>query len=73
MHFLGVAERYWHNPDLNGIAVFGKDIRAVLALSCQKLFFEDGHSYYHYGPIEVGAGSDYGRRDMDLQVAPHLP
>jgi hypothetical protein len=36
MHFLNVAECYWHNPDLNSIQVFGKDIRAVLVVSCQK-------------------------------------
>ena len=53
MHFLNVAECYWHNPDLNCIQVFGKDIRALLAVSCQKIFFEDGHNYYHYGPIEL--------------------
>jgi hypothetical protein len=43
MHFLNVAECYWHNPDLNSIQVFGKDIRALLATSCQKIFFEAGH------------------------------
>ena len=40
MHFLNVAECYWQNPDLNSIQVFGKDIRALLAISCQKVFFE---------------------------------
>ena len=69
MHFLNVAEAYWHNPDLNGIQVFGKDIRALLAICCQKIFFEEGHTWYHYGPIEVGASIGYGRVDMDLQVA----
>jgi hypothetical protein len=29
MHFLNVTECYWHNPDLNSIGVFGKDVRAV--------------------------------------------
>ena len=53
MHFLNAAEAYWHNPDLNNIQVFGKDIRALLAVSCQKIFFEEGHRFYHYGPIEV--------------------
>ena len=40
MHFLNVAECYWQNPDLNNLQVFGKDIRALLTVSCQKLFFE---------------------------------
>jgi hypothetical protein len=53
MHFLNVIQCYWQNPDLNNIQVFGKDIRAVLAVSCQKIFFEKGHTYYHYGPIEL--------------------
>ena len=67
MHFLNVTDAYWRNPDLNGIQVFGKDIRALLAISCEKIFFEDNHSgYYHYGPIEKG---DFGRRGMDLQVS----
>lgn len=70
MHFLNVAEAYWHNPDLNAIQVFGKDIRALLTTACgQKIFFERGHSYYHYGPIEVNS-SGFGRGGgMDLQVA----
>ena len=68
MHFLNVSECYWQNPDLNAIQVFGKDIRALLAISCQKIFFEQGHSYYHYGPIEMPSAG-YGRNDMDLQVA----
>jgi len=83
MHFLNVSECYWLNPDLNGIQVFGKDIRTLLAISCQKIFFEQGHNYYHYGPIEMpGAvrssfgsysyGSSHSSRtsgDMDLQVS----
>ncbi len=68
MHFLSLAEGYWHNPDLNAIQVFGKDIRALLAISCQKIFFEPGHSFYHYGPIEAPSVG-YGRNDMDLAVA----
>ena len=68
MHFLSLAEGYWHNPDLNATQVFGKDIRALLAISCQKIFFEPGHSYYHYGPIEAPSVG-YGRNDMDLAVA----
>ena len=33
--------------------VFGKDIRALLAVACQKVFFHEGHDYYHYGPIQM--------------------
>ncbi|CAE8670279.1 unnamed protein product [Polarella glacialis] len=62
MHFLNVVECYWQNPDINNIQVFGKDIRALLVISCQKVFFEEGHTYYHYGPFE-------GRTELDLQVA----
>lgn len=68
MHFLNVAEAYWRNPDLNSIQLFGKDIRALLAIACQKVFFDEGHSFYHYGPIEVN-GTGYGRQETDLQVA----
>ena len=39
MHFLSVAENYWNNPDLSNIQVFGKDIRTLLAVSCQKVCF----------------------------------
>eukprot|EP00931_Biecheleriopsis_adriatica_P048723 TRINITY_DN28156_c0_g1_i1.p1 TRINITY_DN28156_c0_g1~~TRINITY_DN28156_c0_g1_i1.p1 ORF type:complete len:2295 (-),score=500.02 TRINITY_DN28156_c0_g1_i1:122-7006(-) len=63
MHFLNVIECYWQNPDINSVQVFGKDIRALLAISCQKIFFEEGHTYYHYGPV------DDGTSDLDLQVA----
>lgn len=69
MHFLNVVQCYWHNPDLNSIAVFGKDIRTVLAISCQKIFFEKGHNYYHYGPIESASSYGYQGGEMDLQVA----
>lgn len=68
MHFLNVVECYWQNPDLNNIQVFGKDIRALLAISCQKIFFEDGHSWYHYGPMETASH----RSDLDLAVATSL-
>ena len=64
MHFLNVAECYWHNPDVNSIQVFGKDIRTLLSISCQKIFFHKGHTFYHYGPIATE-----GYRDTyDLQV-----
>ena len=66
MHFLNVVECYWQNPDLNSIQVFGKDIRALLAISCQKIFFEEGHKYYHYGPIEMK--QNY-RSEIDLSVS----
>lgn len=68
MHFLNVAECYWKNPDLSNIQVFGKDIRVLLAISCQKIFFEKGHSgFYHYGPFE-SQSSGY-RSELDLAVA----
>ena len=72
MHFLNVVESYWHNPDLNSIAVFGKDIRALLVLSCQKIFFEDTHDggYYNYGPLMTR--SHRLGDDMDLAVAQSL-
>ena len=59
MHFLNVVECYWSNPDLNSVQVLGKDIRALIALSTQKLFFEAGQDYYHYGPMEVPSASLY--------------
>ena len=77
MHFLNVVQCYWLNPDLNSIQVFGKDIRTLLVVSCQKIFFEPGHNYYHYGPIaiESNASSYYSfsngsnNCDMDLHVS----
>ena len=69
MHFLNVVECYWQNPDLNNIQVFGKDIRALLAVCCQKIFFEGGHSFYHYGPMEL---SSHIGDMMDLSVATSL-
>jgi len=67
MHFVNTLQRYWHNPDLNSIQLFGKDIRAVLATSCQKIFFENDHpGFYFYGPIEI-PGSYSGQ--VDLAVA----
>jgi hypothetical protein len=65
MHFLNVIQNYWHNPDLNHIQLFGKDIRTLLALSTQKLFFDEGNSYYHYGPLECPGY----RSELDLAVA----
>lgn len=37
MHFLSTVESYWNNTDLSNIQVFGKDIRVLLAISCQKV------------------------------------
>ena len=70
MHFLSVAQRYWNNPDLSNTQVFGKDIRALLAISCQKIFFDESHKsgYYHYGPFE-GAGGYRGDTSLDLAVS----
>ena len=67
MHFLSVVGCYWQNPDLNNIQVFGKDIRALLAISCQKIFFEEGQTWYHYGPMETGY-----RSELDLALATSL-
>jgi hypothetical protein len=67
MHFLSVMESYWSNPDVNNIQVFGKDIRALLAVSCQKIFFEPRHcGYYFYGPLELRSSYHCGN---DLAVA----
>ena len=66
MHFLNTVECYWRNPDLSNIQIFGKDIRSLLAISCQKIFFDKSHSgFYHYGPFE---GVSY-RNETDLAVA----
>jgi hypothetical protein len=68
MHFLNVLECYWHNPDLSNIQVLGKDIRVLLVLSCQKIFFHKGHAgYYYYGPFEKS--SSYSGYELDLAVA----
>jgi len=63
-HFLSVVEAYWRNPDLTGLQLFGKDVRSLLAISCQKLFDDASHTAYAYGPVEVNA-----RGDLDLAVA----
>ena len=68
-HFLNILECYWQNPDINSIQVFGKDIRSLLATSCQKIFFEPGHTFYHYGPIESSRSGYSNYRDVDLSVA----
>jgi len=74
MHFLGVVQNYWRNPDLSNISVFGKDIRALLAISSQKIFFEDHHcGFYHYGPFEIHSGGYYTNSYYyDLAVAQSL-
>ncbi|KAL7554568.1 hypothetical protein ACHAWF_019036 [Thalassiosira exigua] len=67
MHFLNVAECYWANPDVNNIQFFGKDVRTLLSISCQKIFFDPKHSgYYYYGPFEL---RDTFRTELDLAVA----
>lgn len=67
MHFLNVIECYWLNPDISNVQVIGKDIRALLAISCQKIFFHNGHpGYYYYGPLE-DSGTSY-RSELDLAV-----
>lgn len=66
---LNVAECYWSNPDVNNIQVFGKDIRTLLAVSCQKIFFDPQHSgYYYYGPLEL-RDNNYSRTASDLDLA----
>ena len=74
MHFLNVVQSYWKNPDLSNISVFGKDIRTLLAISSQKVFFEDHHcGFYHYGPFEIPAGGYYSNGHYyDLAVAQSL-
>ena len=65
MHFLNVAEAYWSNPDVNNIQVFGKDIRTLLAITCQKIFFNPRHcGYYYYGPLELR-----GNYSVELDLA----
>jgi len=64
------VEGYWKNPDLSNIQVFGKDIRVLVTISCQKIFFEKGHSgFYFYGPIECHSTHS---RDLDLAMASGL-
>lgn len=67
---MNVVEGYWKNPDLSNIQVFGKDIRVLVTISCQKIFFEKGHSgFYFYGPIECHSTHS---RDLDLAMASNL-
>jgi hypothetical protein len=67
MHFLSVVESYWSNPDVNNIQLFGKDIRTLLAISCQKIFFDPKHcGFYHYGSMELRSTF---REEFDLAVA----
>lgn len=66
MHFLNVAEAYWSNPDVNNIQVFGKDIRTLLSITCQKIFFNPRHcGYYYYGPLELRGNY---RVELDLAL-----
>jgi len=67
MHFLNVAGCYWANPDVNNIQLFGKDVRTLLSISCQKIFFDPSHcGSYYYGPLEL---RDTFRTELDLAVA----
>lgn len=67
MHFLNVAGCYWVNPDVNNIQLFGKDVRTLLSISCQKIFFDTNHcGCYYYGPLEQ---RDTYRVELDLAVA----
>jgi hypothetical protein len=74
MHFLNVMQSYWRNPDLSNISIFGKDVRTLLAISSQKIFFDEKHrsGYYHYGPFEKETSSSYYSSspcELDLAVA----
>ena len=64
LHFLTVARNYWRNPDLSSLQLFGKDCRHVLGVLCQKICFDEGRDFYHYGPLELPTP----RRDLDLAV-----
>ena len=64
LHFLTVARNYWRNPDLSSLQLFGKDCRHVLGVLCQKICFDEGRDFYHYGPVELPTP----RRDLDLAV-----
>ena len=72
MHLLNVLENYWQNPDLSNVSLFGKDIRSLLVVSSQKIFFEDQHTgCYHYGPFESSSSGGYysSRTTLELAVA----
>ena len=65
-------QSYWRNPDLSNISLFGKDIRALLAISSQKIFFDNDHDgFYHYGPLETATRGGYysSRTSLELAVA----
>jgi len=73
MHFLNVVEQYWRNPDLSNVMIFGKDIRVLLVISSQKIFFDEAHTtgFYHYGPILYNEmhGFRGTSANMDLAVS----
>jgi len=72
IHFVNVMQSYWRNPDLSNISLFGKDIRALLAISSQKIFFDNDHDgFYHYGPLETATRGGYysSRTTLELAVA----
>jgi len=70
LHFLNVAENYWQNPDVTSVQVFGKDVRALLVVASQKLFFDPGHDFYYYGPIELEGGMDLAVSNSLGDVSP---
>lgn len=74
MHFINVMQSYWRNPDLSNITLFGKDIRALLAISSQKIFFDDKHDgFYHYGPLETAMSGGYHSSSISLELAVATP
>ena len=64
LHFLSVVERYSAESDLTGLQLFGKDVRSLLAISCQKLVDDASHSSYAYGPIQMNTHGE-----LDLAAA----
>ena len=67
-------QSYWRNPDLSNITLFGKDIRALLAISSQKIFFDDKHDgFYHYGPLETAMSGGYHSSSISLELAVATP
>ena len=63
-------QSYWRNPDLSNISLFGKDIRALLAISSQKIFFDNDHDgFYHYGPLETATRGGYYSSRTSLELA----
>lgn len=78
LHYLNVLQCYWRNPDISNVQLFGKDIRVLLCIVSQKIFFSNKHSdFYHYGPIEPNRMGNNSYRsntveDLDLAVAQNI-